>query len=204
MRAISHLFLSHSRAAIFWFLVTWGCVGVSLYYVQSVVASVRTKPQYVMAGSPDLYYLAPDLHVETPTDLHVGQTRLAMETIFNRAPSGLDNEERLPLLFTPHAIGQIQDRLLRGQSREFKENQFHQKVEIEETTVKIEEGEGSATTVATGQLVRSGVSGDRAINELWTVKMFFEWARNSNLTGQSLLPTVCNSINVFSMERTFP
>jgi hypothetical protein len=184
--------------------VTWGCVGASLYYVQSIVAEVRTKPQYVMAGSPDLYYLAPDLSLETPTELHVGQTRLAMETIFNRSPSRLDHQDRLALLFTPAAVDQVNDRLIRRDAKEFKENQLHQKVEIEEVTVKIEEGQGSATTVATGQLVRAGVTGDHAVNEIWAVKLFFNWERNANLGGQGLLPTLCNSVSVFSMERTFP
>ena len=204
MKAISHLFLSRSRAAIFWFLVTWGSVGASFYYVQSLVAEVRTKPQYVMAGSPDLYYLAPDLYLETPTDLHVAQTRLAMETIFNRSPSGLDNADRLPLLFTPSAVRQIEERVVVAHSKEFREDQLHQKVEIEQTIVDIQEGQGAATTVATGQLIRTGVSGDRMINEIWTVKIFFEWERNPNAMELTLLPTVCKSVNFFTMERTFP
>lgn len=204
MRAISHLFLSRSRYAVFWFLVTCGAIGASGYYVQTVVAEVRTHPQYVMAGLPDFYYLSPDLEVETPTQMHVSQTRLAMETIFHRTPYGLDHQKRLPQLFTEEAIRQIDEGVIRPQAAIFSENHLHQKVEIEEVIVNIQEGRGSATTVATGQLVRAGVIGDSTTNETWSVKIFFTWEANPDVTGLAMFPTVCNSVSFFSMERTFP
>ena len=204
MRAVTHLFLSRSRGAVFWFLVTCGTIAVTGFYVQNVVAEARTRPQYVMAGSPNLYYLSPDLEVETPTEMHVEQTRLAMETIFNRAPVRLDNPERLVKLFTPEARDQIAEGLIYPQAKIFRDNGLHQKAEIAETVVNIQEGEGTATTVAIGQLIRTGVVAETTINETWSVKIFFTWQRNPSFEDHSMYPTICNSVTFFSMERTFP
>jgi len=204
LRAISHLFLARSRAAVFWFLVTCGSIVGSAYYVQSVAADVRTAPQYVMGDSPDLYYLSPDLDVETPSEMHTANTRMAMETMFNRSPSRLDHEYRLRKLFTPQAQQQIYDGLIKPQAQNFRDSQLHQKVELEDTIVNIQEGKGEATTVATGQLLRTGVVGDSTLNETWSVKIFFTWKSNPNAEDHALYPTVCDSVTLFSMERIFP
>jgi hypothetical protein len=172
--------------------------------VQSVAADVRTKPQYVMGDSPDLYYLDPSLQVDTPTELHKDVTRLAMETIFNRSPSHLDNEDRLNHLFTPQAVQQIQNGVIQPQADNFRDNHLHQKVEMEDTIVNIQEGKGEATTVATGQLIRTGVSGDSTINETWSIKLFFTWKSNPNLDDHAMYPTICDSVTFFSMERISP
>ena len=205
MRAVSHLFLARSRAAVFWFLVTCATLAGSGYYLQSKIANVRTLPQYVYTGSPDTYYLAPDLDVETPTEMHRAQTRLAMETMFNRQPSRLDNQERLPRLFSYEAAQAIVKGLIVPQAKNFHDNKLHQKVEIGEIIVNIQEGQGEATTVATAQLVRAGVTPDKTmINESWSVKIFFEWRINPDIEERPMYPTLCNSVTFFSMERTFP
>jgi hypothetical protein len=193
MRAVSHLFLARSRAAVFWFLVTCATIIGSGYYLQSKIADVRMLPQYVYTGSPDMYYLTPDLDIETPTKMHREQTRLAMETMFHRTPSRLDHQERLPRIFGPEATQAIIKGLIVPQAKNFHENKLHQKVEIGEIIV------------ATGQLMRTGVSPENTmINETWSVKIFFEWRINPDIEERPLYPTLCNSVTFFSMERTFP
>lgn len=205
MRAVSHLFLARSRAAVFWFLMTCATIISSGYYLQSKIADVRTLPQYVYTGSPDMYYLNPDLDIETPTKMHREQTRMAMETMFHRTPSRLDHQERLPRIFSHEATQGIVKGLIVPQAKNFHENKLHQKVEIGEIIVNIREGQGEATTVATGQLLRTGVSPENTmINETWSVKIFFEWRINPDIEERALYPTLCNSVTFFSMERTFP
>lgn len=205
MRAVSHLFLARSRAAVFWFLVTCATIIGSGYYLQSKIADVRMLPQYVYTGSPDMYYLTPDLDIETPTKMHREQTRLAMETMFHRTPSRLDHQERLPRIFGADATQAIIKGLIVPQAKNFHENKLHQKVQIGEIIVNIREGQGEATTVATGQLMRTGVSPENTmINETWSVKIFFEWRINPDIEERPLYPTLCNSVTFFSMERTFP
>jgi len=189
---------------VFWFLLTCGVIGGGAYYVQSIAADLRTKPQYVMGNSPDLYYLEPDLQVEGQKDLHAYYTRLAMETILNRNPVRLDNEERLGKLFTDEAIAQIQKGVIDSQAQTFAEYHLHQKIEIAEITVNIEEGQGKANTKATGQLIRTGVSGDTTINETWSIALFFTWKANKNIEDHAMYPTKCDSVTFFSMERISP
>jgi hypothetical protein len=190
---------------VFWFLVTCATIIGSGYYLQSKIADVRMLPQYVYTGSPDMYYLTPDLDIETPTKMHREQTRLAMETMFHRTPSRLDHQERLPRIFGPEATQGIIKGLIVPQAKNFHENKLHQKVEIGEIIVNIREGQGEATTVATGQLMRTGVSPENTmINETWSVKIFFEWRINPDIEERPLYPTLCNSVTFFSMERTFP
>jgi hypothetical protein len=189
---------------VFWFLVTCAVVGGSAYYVQSVAAELRTKPQYVMGNSPDLYYLSPNLEVETQKDLHSAYTREAMETIFNRNPLHLDHEQRLLKLFSADAVAQIEAGVIKPQAQVFVENHLHQKVEIGEIVVNIEEGMGKANTKATGQLIRTGVSGDSTINETWSITLFFTWKSNENIQDHAMYPTICDSVTFFSMERASP
>jgi hypothetical protein len=184
--------------------MTCSTIGASAYYVQNVVGKVRTRYQYVLADSPNLYYLTPDLKVETPTEMHVAQTRLAMEAIFNRSPTQPDNLSTLNKLFTTEAQGQIMAGVITPQSKDFLENRFHQKVEVAEIAVNIQEGEGIATTVATAQLIRVGVSGTNTINETWSVRSFFTWKSNPDFKTRAMHPTICDSVTFFSTERISP
>jgi hypothetical protein len=189
---------------VFWFLMTCAAVGGSAYYVQSVAAELRTKPQYVMGNSPDLYYLSPNLEVETQTDLHSAYTREAMETIFNRNPLRLDHEDRLLKLFSSDAIAQIRAGVIAPQAQTFADDHLHQKVEIGDIVVNIQEGMGAANTRATGQLIRTGVSGDSTINETWSITLYFTWKSNPKIEDHAMYPTICDSVTFFSMERISP
>ena len=202
MRAVSHLFIARSRAAIFWFFVTVGSIVGSALYVQSVIADVRTLPQYVMAGSPDLYYLSPTLETENANQMHTAQTRLAMETIFNRNPSGLDHQDRRFKIFAPEANQQVTRSIILPQVMTFQDFQFHQKVEIEKVVVNIQEGMAVATTVANAQLLRTGLVDNQVVNEIWSATVFFTWTRNPSPRDEGMYPTVCTSVTFFKMERT--
>lgn len=189
---------------MFWFLVTCAAFAGSGYYLRAKIETVRTLPQYVYTGSPELYYLTPDLDVETRSEMHRAQTRLAMETIFNRTPSSMDNKDRISKMFTYNATEQVINGFIKPQQKNFRDNGLHQKVEIGEIIVNVEEGQGESTTVATGQLIRTGVNEDRMVNEVWSVKMFFTWKINPDFENRPMYPTICDSVNFFSMERTFP
>lgn len=201
MRAVSHLFIARSRAAVFWFFVTIGSVVGSALYVSAVIADVRTLPQYVMAGTGNLYYVSPTLEDETSTDMHTAQARLAMETIFNRNPGGLDHQDRRFKIFSPEVNQKITRDLIIPYVVEFQDKQLHQKVEIEKTVVKLEEGVAAATTATTAQLLRTGIVDDQVVNDMWSVTLFFTWARNSNPRDEGMYPTICTALPYLKMER---
>lgn len=204
MRAVSHLFIARSRAAIVWFFVSVGSVVASAVYVDSVIEDVRTLPQYVMAGGAGLYYLSPDLDVDTSNEMHTSQTRLAMETIFNRSPSGLDHQDRRFKVFTPEVNQAITREEIIPKLAEFQDNQYHQKVEIERTVVNIQEGVSNATTVSYAQLLRTGIIEGKVVNEIWDTTVFFTWTRNRTPRDEGIYPTICTSVKFVKMERNSP
>ena len=204
MRAVANLFIARSRAAVFWFVVTCGSLASSAVYVQSVIKDVRTLPQFVMAGSADLYYLTPDLQADDVKSIHASQTRLAMETIYNRGPSGLDHQERRFNLFTDEVNATINNEVIAPQVLMFRDTKSQQKVEIEKIDVNLAEGKGEATTVGYGQLIRTGVEGNQTVNKAFSVKVFFSWKSNPNPEEHALYPTICNNVSFFSTIQTFP
>jgi hypothetical protein len=204
MRAVANLFIARSRAAIFWFLVTCASVVGSAWYIQDVIADVRTKPQFVMAGTESLYYRAPDLKTFDITSMHADQTILAMETIYNRGPAGLDHQNRRFKLFTKEANQKITEQVIMPQVLLFADNQMRQKVELDSPVVNPMPGQSNATTVATGQVLRTGIAGGKVVNEAWNVKVFFTWTLNPSLDDRSMYPSICKDITFFKMEKTFP
>ena len=184
-----------------WCLVTIASMVGSAHYVQSVIKDVRTRPQYVMASSSDLYYLTPDVRVEGMPELYAAQTRLAMETIYNRGPKGLDNDRRRGKLFTPEANRQITDLIVLPELQAFRNLNLHQKVEIGEIDVVIEEGRGNSSSTAQAQLTRSGFSEDQTLNESWLVTVQFIWQSNPDPDDHAMYPTVCKSLSVLKLEK---
>lgn len=204
MQAVAKLFIARSRAAIFWFTVCVAVVVSSGMYVESRIAQVRTRWQFVMAGSNTLVYLNPDLSSDSREDLHAMQTRMAMETIFNRGPAGLDHQARRFKLFTPDSNDTINAAVVAPQVLMFRDSEAHQKVEIEKIEVNIQEGFGEALTVGYGQLIWTGKQDGIFINRVYTVKVFFTWKLNPNPTDRALYPTICTDVNFFSTIQTYP
>jgi hypothetical protein len=204
MKAVANLFIARSRAAIFWFVVTCAVVVGSGVYVESRILTIRSNWQFVMAGSSSLYYLDPNVKTERREDLHAAQTRLAMEAIFNRGPSGLDHQARRFKLFTAEANDTINTAIVAPQVLLFRDTEAHQKVEIEKINVNIQEGVGEATTLAFGQLLRTSTEEGISINRVYSVKVFFTWKANPSPVDRSLYPTICTDVNFFSTIQTYP
>lgn len=205
MRAVSHLFIARSRAAIVWFMVTVGTVVGSAAYVQMRIENLRSLPQYVIVGGSSLFYVDPYHNAEDINTLHADQTRLAMETIYNRGPDGLDHQARLYALFAPDVIETVNHTIVEPEVVLFRDRHAHQKVEILggiQVTPSV--GAGEATTVAKAQVLRTSVDGGRVVNTIFNVKVFFEWTLNPNLSDRALFPTQCKSVEFFSAIQIFP
>jgi len=169
MKGVVDLFVAKDRTAILWFLIACVSIALSAAYVKTMVAEVRSKPQFVI---------------------------MAMETIFNRNPSGLDNDNRRPRLFVGQANDSI-DQELAKESAIFRDEEFHQKVEVDDIQVLRTTGEGEALTSAKGQLIRIGKFKGKPINETWEVEAKFVWALNKGFGRRNaFFPTVCRQIQV--------
>lgn len=204
MKAVANLFIARSRAAIFWFLVTCAVVVSSAMYVESRIDEVRSNWQFVMAGSSSLYYLDPHLEAENRQELHGAQTRLAMETIYNRGPNGLDHQTRRFNIFSPEANAIINSAVVAPSVLSFRDTQSHQKVEIERINVNLQEGIGESTTLAFGQLVRTSQENGMFVNRMFNVKVLFTWRANPSPVTRALYPTICSDLQFLSTIQTYP
>ena len=204
MRAVANLFIARSRSAVFWFAVTCVAPLAAGWYVQSVIADVRTLPQFVMTGLPTCHYKTADLEFESMQQMHAIQTRLAMETIFNRSPGGLDHHERRFHLFSD-AVNEIINReQVTPQVLFFRDTKSYQKVEIEKIDTNVEEGKGVSSTLAYAQLIRTGMENGMFVNKSFSVKVFFEWETNPNPVERPMYPTICTGVTFYSTIQTFP
>jgi hypothetical protein len=200
MKSVVDLFVLKDRTAIFWF--TMACVSIvcSALFVQRMMAAIRNKPQYVLMDANGVYYLAPSVEFEKATDLHVAQTRLAMETLYTRDGEKLHFEDRVKKLFTKDAIAQIKNDFLYPDSKPFRDQQVHQTVEIDEAGVygnKIDP-QGMAITRAKGTLHRQLTFKGLAKTDVYDVEAFFFWKINTKMADNGAFPTVCYKIQLKS------
>ena len=112
----------------------------------------------------------------------------AMEALFNRAPKGPDNPERLKRLFGKEAY-QKATQLLKQQDPEFREKQLHQKVEVGAIQV-LKIRDHSVLTGAEGQIIRTGFFRGKPVTEVLDVKAQFKFVLNPDMTKNGRYPTV--------------
>jgi hypothetical protein len=203
MKSVVDLFVVKDRTAIFWFTVACMSIVCSAIYVQRVITAVQVKPQYVIMDATGGYYLAPSVEFEKATELHAGQTRLAMETLYDRGPEALTFDSRLKKLFTPAAISQIRKDLLIPDEKPFREQKMTQTIEIEEAGVykNLVDPRGQAVTHAKAKLTRSGTFKGQAKTEVLDVDVFFWWRINTRMAENGLFPTVCTKFKASDPKR---
>ena len=204
MKAVANLFIARSRSAIVWFTVTVGVVVCSGAYVQGRIAMMRSLPQYVIVKGLSLFYTDPKYPFETVEGMHSWQTQLAMETIYNRGPEGLDHQNRRFALFNAEAMEVLNTEIVEPQVLMFRDTQANQKVEVGSITVSVQPGRGESTTVATGQVLRTSMENNVVTNRTFDVKVFFTWTINPNLSERAMFPTQCTSVTFFKTLQTFP
>lgn len=203
MKSVVDLFVVKDRTAVFWFTVACMSIVCSAIYVQRVIAAVQVKPQYVIMDATGGYYLAPSVEFEKARELHAGQTRLAMETMYDRGPEALTFDSRLKKLFTPEAISQIRKDLLIPDEKPFREQKMTQTIEIEEAGVhkNLVDPRGQAITRAKAKLTRSGTFKGQAKTEVLDVEVFFWWRINTRMADNGLFPTVCTKFKASDPKR---
>lgn len=203
MKNVVDLFIAKDRTAVFWF--TMACVAILCcgVYISAVITNVARKPQYVIMDGNGVYYLVPSVEFEAATDLHLMQTRLAMETIYSREPAKLVHEDRLGRLFLKKANGQLADELKKD-AKKFKEEQTQQTIEITDVklyrkTPRSAPPKGYEVTEGRGILTRRGTYGGRPLVETLTVTCRFAWRVNPAMANNGGYPTLC--MEVFFVEQ---
>lgn len=192
MKNVVDLFIVKDRTAIFWFTMACASIFCSAIYVKTVIAAVQKKPQYVIMDGTGVYYLAPSVELEGATELHIAQTRLAMETIYNRTPRGLVFKSRVDRLFTPEGVEKVNAEFKAEASR-FSDEQRTQTVDVyeEPRVIKVMPSIGQLVTEAKGRITRSGTFKGQKKTEILYVTNRFVWKMNARMAHNQLFPTAC-------------
>lgn len=203
MKNVIDLFIAKDRTAVFWFAMACTAILCSGVYISAIISNVAKKPQYVIMDGNGVYYLVPSVEFEAAADLHVMQTRLAMETIYNREPSKLVHEDRVGRMFLKKANEQLQAELKKD-AKKFKEEQTVQAIEITEIkpyrkTPRSGPPKGYEVMEGRGILTRRGTYGGQTLVETLSVACRFAWRVNPAMANNGGYPTLC--MEVFFVEQ---
>ena len=173
---------------MFWLLVALVATAGFWWERQRLVKELASKPQFFVMDANDTYYLPVAMDFEQAKDVHAAQTRLAMEALFNRSPSGEDNPERLQRIYGRDAFKEAQASIA-AEAKEFEEKEIHQKVEIGAIQV-LQVRDHSVLTGVEGQLIRSGYFRGRPFTEVLEVRAQFKFILNPEMRHNGRFPTV--------------
>ena len=122
------IFVSRDRQSRIWFgLLVIAIIGFT-YERNRLIARFTGKTQVIVMDQ-HTYYLPKAVDFENASDLHVSQTLLAMDALFNRHPKGPDNPKRLKRLLDDTTYRKAV-REIEAEADEFAAKQIHQKVEL--------------------------------------------------------------------------
>lgn len=202
MKGVTDLFLAKDRMAVFWFLVSCITIALCAWYVKAILADSHRQPRIVIMDDAGVYYITPSLEFQDAKALHTSQTRLAMETLFNRGPKSLDNQSRVAELFTPAGAKFAFETFFPKEQKLFEERQYHQKVEIQSIVVAQTVGDTIAVTSVKAQLIRSGVFDGNPEDSIWDVEVNFGWVVNDTMFPNGGFPTQCLTFKVIKQTKT--
>jgi len=181
-------FIHKDKVALFWFIIAL-VVSIGLWWErQRLVKNLMTKPQFFVMDANHTYYLPSAMDFGSAKEVHAAQTRLAMEALFNRSPSGPDSPERLRRILGKDAY-QTAKKAMAHESDEFEDKQVHQKVELGPIQV-LQVRDDSVLTGVEGQLIRNGVFRGKPFTEVLEVKAQFKFILNPDMTANGRFPTV--------------
>ncbi|MCB1226027.1 MAG: hypothetical protein KDK99_09485 [Verrucomicrobiales bacterium] len=200
MKSVVDLFIAKDRTALFWFTLACASILLSAIYVRTIVTHVSTKPVYVIMDANGIYYFAPSTDIDQAVPLHEAQTRLAMQTIYERGPKSLVFGDRVKTLFFDQGVDLVGEEYRRD-ARKFAEEEIEQSVEITDVKIIIADPSGGSLTEAAGVLTRKSRFEGRSKVERFQVKNRFVWRLNKNMGGNSLPPTVCVNLRLSEPER---
>lgn len=197
-KPLPSIFISKEAVATFWFVVAAGAFIVGGVYAERLVANSGRSPQFVGIGTPGSVArpipetrttLAPAAALE----LRESQTRLLMESIFNKSGRGLDAPERCEKLMSKEAWDYVNQHLIEPQKEAFAEGKIHQKVSIQELKVTYRADSPVADVEVVGQLIRTGILDREIFNQVWSLRANVVWSYNPCLRDCGRYPLLCTS-----------
>lgn len=188
------LFIHKDRLAVFWFLFALS-VSVGFWWErQRIVRDLSQKPRFIVMDANSTYYLPAAMDFQQAKEIHAVQTKLAMEALYDRGPSGVDNPERLKRILGKDTYRQAL-KLIEKESAEFQAKQIHQKVEFGAIQV-LQVRDDSVLTGVEAQLVRNGVFRNKSFTEVLELQAQFKFILNEDMTHNGRFPTVAVAFEI--------
>lgn len=152
------------------------------------------RPRFVILPDPTTLLVSREKGFMEAKTLHVAQAELAVQTMFNRNPGGLDSEARARRLFDTPSFNKLME-TVKAQDPEFEAKGLSQKIEI--SGVKILKLQERALRVAVyGQLIRTGHFEGSPYSEALAVKVDLVFSHNPSLLENGMYPTIVRSFDI--------
>ncbi|MCB1095909.1 MAG: hypothetical protein KDN22_10075 [Verrucomicrobiae bacterium] len=181
------ILITRQRQTWFWFVLFLLSTAGFAYERSRLVASLTEGTQFVIMDD-DTFYLPKSVDFESASELHASQVTLAMETLFDRNPRGLDNPQRLKRLFNRAASSEALA-MVSQEAEGFSAKEIHQKVEAGNIQL-LQVSDESVLATAEGQLIRNGIFDEESFVEVLRIKARFTFARNPDMLTNGGFPTV--------------
>ena len=123
------LFTDNAWAARMWFLVSLFLLGLVVIQPFFIINAYRTRERIVVMDGAGTFSVTPTLDFQEATRVHEELALWATYALFSQNPNGFDMPELLDKLFLNEALKLARD-LHSQASKEFREKDIHQKVEI--------------------------------------------------------------------------
>lgn len=166
------------------FFTTLIISGILLSYV---VKRINRDPLVIVADE-NAYTVIKAEDLMSSESIHEDQAELAVQSIFNRSPTGLDSPKRAQKLFRVEAYEKLMT-LVRDESPEFERKSIHQKVGISKIDL-LRLKDSSIKVAVEGQLIRSGIFAGEPLTEVLDLKVKMLFLNNPSLLGNGGYPTL--------------
>ncbi|MCB1095334.1 MAG: hypothetical protein KDN22_07110 [Verrucomicrobiae bacterium] len=187
------ILVNRDRQSRFWFVLFLVATAVFIWQINRLTEGLNRGMRFVIM-SDDSYYLPKSVDFQSAKEVHAAQVTLAMETLFDRNPKGLDNPQRLKRLFDKASGAKAQSQA-GDESAEFVAKSIHQKVETGSIQL-LQINEDSVLASAEGQLIRTGIFDGDPFTEALAVEARFTFARNPDMLTNGGFPTVVTAFDI--------
>ena len=214
--------VARDQTAIFWFLVACFVGAGCAWYLVIMAEALKARPPFVVMDTSGAYYVAPGMNFDTMDPMHLSLTQLAVETMFDRSPLGLNHLDRVGKLFTKNGSEALQD-ILKKENAYFVSQKVEQTVELlpesdlrslppaffpvagkpgpKENPSVLVKLPTAVSTFAVGIVTRRGIfKGQTQIERYW-FKVAFAWKMNPNMRGNLAYPSVIEKILTYKLEK---
>lgn len=200
MKGVTDMFIAKDKMAIFWFLVSCGCILGSGWYLHTLAIEGRGRMLYVPLERHD-FYLDREMSSQSLNEVVDFHTRLIMETLLNRGPKGPVNPERISMLFYGNGLDQVLADI-QNNRYDFRSRQIHQMVELGPVNI-VHNPDGSAITSTSGQVIRISVDPtvQDSIIQSFSVNATLQLRRNPNLRDNKRFIFVCQDVS-YALKET--